>query len=357
MIAPALALALALAALAQGEPDEIRWFDASALTIEGRGWDTLETPWSRLPLRARELVREQVWLLSQASAGVAVRFVSDARELHARWTLASPVLSLPHMPATGASGLDLYVRDDEGRWRWLANGMPRSVVNEQQLVADLPPGGREFLLFLPLYNGVLSLELGSNAGATIAPAPAQALAPIVFYGTSITQGAAASRPGTCHVALLRRWLDRPVVNLGFSGQGRMELELAGLLGEIDAAAYVIDCLPNMSAELVVERTSPFVRALRETRPTAPILLVEDRTYQDSWLRQDRLEENLSRRAALRREFEALVADGVTGLHLVSGEELLGVDGEASVDGSHPTDLGFQRQAEVLRAALRPLLPR
>ena len=86
----ATALVLALAPLVQGEPARTHWVDASALTIEGRGWEEAVTPWSRLPLRAREVVRDEVWLLSQASAGIAVRFVSDARELHARWTLASP---------------------------------------------------------------------------------------------------------------------------------------------------------------------------------------------------------------------------------------------------------------------------
>ena len=105
--------------------------------------------------------------------------------------------------------------------------------------------------------------------------------PIVFYGTSITQGGCASRPGMVHTAILQRRLDHPVVNLGFSGNGKMEPEVVELMAEIDASCFVIDCLPNMDAKEVAERTEPLVRKLREAQPKTPILLVEDRSYSDA----------------------------------------------------------------------------
>src|SRR6185436_7835587 len=121
-------------------------------------------------------------------------------------------------------------------------------------------------------------------GATLALAPERVEGrskPIVFYGTSITQGGCASRPGMVHTAIVGRRLEMPVINLGFSGNGRMEQEVTDLLTEIDAAVYVIDCLPNMSAKDVEEKTEPLVRTLRKARPTTPILLVEDRSYANS----------------------------------------------------------------------------
>src|SRR6185503_14185573 len=102
--------------------------------------------------------------------------------------------------------------------------------------------------------------------------------PIVFYGTSITQGGCASRTGMVHTAIIGRRFERPVINLGFSGSGKMDPSVVELLAELDPAVYVIDCLPNLNATGVTERTAPLVRMLRKARPATPILLVEDRSY-------------------------------------------------------------------------------
>src|SRR5262249_19903218 len=258
---------LAAPAHAQGPAAPV-WHDVRTLTVEGQGWADTAAPFDRFPARAEKLVRPPVWGLSRHSAGLAVRFVSDATALHARWTLTSANLALPHMPATGVSGLDLYVRTPSG-WRWAANGRPKDRTNTAQLVSGLPAGTREFLLSLPPYNGVSSVEVGVPKGATVKPGPARPAEqrqPIVFYGTSITQGGCASRPGMVHTAILGRRLDRPVINLGFSGNGKMEPEMAALLAELDPAAYVLDCLPNMVAEEVEARVEPFVRARRKAHP-------------------------------------------------------------------------------------------
>ena len=158
-----------------------------------------------------------------------------------------------------------------------------------------------------------------------------------------------------HTAIIGRKLDRPVINLGFSGNGKMEAEMARLISELDPAVFIIDCLPNLTANLVTERTEPLVRIIRAARPETPILLVEDRTYSDAFLRTDRLERNQSNRKALRAAFQRLQAAGIAGLYYLAGDQLLGADGEDTVDGSHPTDLGFVRQAEAFAKALRPLL--
>ena len=304
-------------------------------------------------------MRAPVWSLSRDSAGMLVRFVSDATTISARWTLTSASLDMPHMPATGVSGLDLYART-EGGWRWVGATKPGAQENTATIVEGLAPGSRELLLYLPLYNGVRSLEIGVPGGATIEPGPArpkERSRPLVFYGTSIIQGGCASRPGAVHTALLGRGLERPVVNLGFSGNGEMDLALAELMGEIDACVYVVDCLPNLNAAEVEARVEPFVEKLREARPETPILLVEDRSFANAaWLESRRRHHEASR-AALRRGFEALQARGVRGLHYLEGNDLIGHDGEGTVDGSHPTDLGFFRQAEVFRPVLERILAR
>jgi len=347
--------------LAKGESDSpVLWYDIRLLNVEGQGWKETKAPFDRLPGKAEGVVRSPVWGLSRNSAGLCVRFVTDATTIHARWTNTSDRLAMPHMPATGVSGVDLYVKVD-GTWRWLAVGQPKmGVTHTQPLVTGIPAGKREFLLYLPLYNGVTSVEIGLPKETTLAKAPAYDAAhakPIVFYGTSITQGGCASRPGMVHTAIIGRKLQRPVLNLGFSGNGKMEPEMATLFAELDPAVYVLDCLPNMTPQEVTERVEPFVQTLRKSRPTTPILLVEDRSYSDSFLVTSKHDRNAGSRTALKAAFDRLTAAGVKGLFYLPGNNLLGdsLDNEGTVDSSHPTDLGFLRQAEAMEKALKPIL--
>jgi len=293
---------------------------------------------------------------------MAIRFVTAAPAIHVRWSVTKKELAMPHMPATGVSGVDLYIRDAKtAQWRWLAVGMPKAQTNTLALVAGgLPAGTHEFMLYLPLYNGVTSLEIGVSPSAEIASAPARAngrTKPIIFYGTSITQGGCASRPGMVHTAIVGRKLDCPVINLGFSGNGKMEMPVVDLMAEIDAAMYVIDCIPNMSAQEVSERTMPLVQKLREARPETPIVLVEDRRYANAAILPGVAARNDKNHAALRKCYDDLKAAKVTGLHYIEGDLLIGDDGEGTVDSSHPTDLGFFRQAEAMLPIMQPLLKR
>ena len=336
----------------------ILFYDVRPLGLEGQGWTDVAAPFDRLPAKAQGVVREAVWGLSRHSAGLCVRFDTDADALSARWTVTSANLAMPHMPATGVSRLDLYVKADGGTWRWLANGRPAGQTTTAALVGGLPQQRRQYMLYLPLYNGVSSVEIGIPKGATLykpKPRPAERAKPIVFYGTSITQGGCASRPGMCHTAILGRRLDRPVINLGFSGNGTMDAEVGSLLGEIDAVAFVIDCLPNMGAQAVAERTENLVRTIRKTRPTTPILLVEDRTQSNAFLLEAKARGSAASRAALRAAYDALVAAGDANLAYLPGDGLLADDGEGTVDGSHPTDLGFVQHADAFEPALRSLL--
>jgi lysophospholipase L1-like esterase len=334
------------------------WFDIRQLNVEGRGWNDTKCFYDRLPAKAEGVVRKPVWDLSRNSAGICVRFVTDATTIRARWALTDPWLYLPNMTAIGKSGLDLYVKMDNG-WRWLAVGAPEAQTNTVKLIENLIPGKREYLLYLPLYNGTKFVELGLPQGAIIEKAGAWGPGirkPIVFYGTSILQGLSASRPGMVHSAILGRRFNWPTINLGFSGECKMEPEMADLLAELDPSVYVLDCLPNMVADEIKERVEPCVRKLRAAHPDTPIVLVEDRTLQDSFLIAGRMEYyHLKDRAALKAAYEALKKSGVKNLYYIPGEHLLGDDGEGSVDGSHPTDLGSMRQADIFAKVLGPLL--
>ena len=340
--------------------DAIPWYDIRHLGVEGKGWTDTKSFYDRLPAKAEGVVRGPVWGLSLDSAGMCVRFVTDANEIQARWELRSKNLAMPHMPATGVSGLDLYVKDASGTWKWLAVGRPTKFpINLATLVKDIPEGTREYILYLPLYNGVKSVEIGIPEGYTLWKAPPypENRKPIVFYGTSITQGGCASRTGMVHTAIVGRRLNYPVINLGFSGNGRMEPEMADLFAELDPSVYVLDCLPNMNGEAVAERVEPFVRKIRQAHPDTHILFVEDRTYSDAFMVQSRRQRNTENRLELHKVYSRLKSEGVKHLYYLPGERLLEDDRDnlATVDGSHPTNLGFLRQADALCEVLKPIL--
>ena len=156
-------------------------------------------------------------------------------------------------------------------------------------------------------------------------------------------------------SIIGRRLERPIINLGFSGNGKMEIEMAQLLAELDPAVYILDCLPNVDASETKVRTAPLVRELRKAHPETPIILVEDRSYADSYWTPSRKDRNESSRRAYKLQYEKLLSEGVTGLTYVEGNQLLREDGEDTVDGSHPTDLGFMRYADILTPIIQKVL--
>jgi len=163
------------------------------------------------------------------------------------------------------------------------------------------------------------------------------------------------RPGMSITGIVGRRFDRPVINLGFSGNGRMEAEVAHLLGELDAEVYLIDCLPNINGTVTAERTEPLVHILRKARPETPIVLVEDRTYGNAHIFQSSRARHAASRAALAKAYENLQSEGVKNLHYLAGDLLLKDDDESTTDGSHPSDLGMAQYADAYETVLKKIL--
>lgn len=338
--------------------DGTRWYSVLDIGVEGQGWSDLKNPFDRLPAKAEGVVRDPVWSLARRSAGICVRFVTDSPTIAVRWSLRFEELAMNHMPATGVSGLDLYARDGDA-WRWVAVARPvKFPENEAALVGDAPAGAQQYLLYLPLYNGVDSVSIGVAGEAMIAKAPPRPelkQKPICIYGTSITQGGCASRPGMAYTAIVGRHLNWPVINLGFSGNGKAEPEIAALLAELDPALYLIDCLPNMQPDEITERYAALVQTVRAAHPDTPMVLVEHIIPENTWFLDSRREGLAQKTMAWQGALESLKEEGVGGLHVVAAADLFGNDGEATVDGVHPTDVGFMRMAEVLVPVLQRLL--
>jgi lysophospholipase L1-like esterase len=331
------------------------WHNVREWGVEGRAFDDTENYFDRLPARAKGVVREEVWNLARHTSGMATFFETDATDIAIRYTVLNSPLAMPHMPATGVSGVDLYAMTDRG-WRWVATHSPRSQTMEAKLVARLAPGKRAYHINLPLYNGVISMEVGVPKAAAFTPTPPRKDKPVLFYGTSITQGGCASRPGMCFTNILRRRLNRPVLNFGFSGNGRTEIEVGRFLAEIDAAVFVLDTLANTGPEILRERMEALVKLIREKRPSTPILLLDERTIETAPLVPTTATAHRKKSEALKQAYGNLVAAGVKGLHVRNADDVLGNDGEGTVDGSHPTDLGMMRYADAIEPDIRRLLP-
>ena len=336
--------------------DGLDWHDITTWGVEGRILPEQERlRWfDRLPSSAEAKVTPAVWTLSRDSAGMMVRFKTDAEAISVHYQLSKPGLGMPHMPATGVSGVDLYARDTDGKWKWVQVTKPATQEVKAEIIKGLAPGYREYAAYLPLYNGVEFLKIGVPKGCKFEGlAPREK--PIVFYGTSITHGACASRPGMVHTAIIGRHLDLPVVNLGFSGNGRMDAAVGEYLVQIDAAAYVIDCLPNMSPPDVTAKCIPLVQQIRAAKPATPIILVEDRRYTNDWITPAKHDFHTKNHAALKAAYDELIASGTRGLSYIHGDHLYGDDADGATDGSHANDLGFMRQAEIFEPVLRQAL--
>ena len=317
-----------------------------------------ESSYDRLPISYKEKVREPVWDLSKASAGITVRFHSNSTSINLKWTVLND-LDMPHMASTGIKGIDLYTKYNN-KWRYVTTAgalvglktyqnksIPADSINEYELIKNMSPDFREYKLFLPLYDGVTKLEVGIDSRASIEKASPNPVKPIVFYGTSITQGGCASRPGMAHTNIISRKLDVDCINYGFSGNGRMETPIVKLISEIDAHFYVIECMQNMDSEQVSERVRPLVDMIRTNHPFTPIVLVENMMYTMAFLDQTIKTRLIQENAALKNEYDKIIKSDIPNIFYIKDNKDFLLDNEGTVDGVHLTDLGFLRYADYL----------
>ncbi|GGB90119.1 SGNH/GDSL hydrolase family protein [Dyadobacter sediminis] len=352
---------------------KIKWWNPETATfpvIEGQAWPKeLKSPYDRLPARAEKQVREPVWDLAGMPSGLMLRFRANSSEISVRYVVSGQH-ALPHMPATGVSGVDLYALSNDGDWLWCA----AKYAFGDTITFDfknLNPNdnyhkkGREYRLFLPLYNKIKWLEIGTPEKAEFTPLAVRPDKPVVVYGTSIAQGACASRPGMAWTSILGRKLDRPLINLAFSGNGMLENKLINMISEIDAKMYVLDCLPNMTirpedpdSDLTIEdvykRILASVHTLREKRPSVPIVLAAHAGYTDGDINPQSRHFYMEVNETLEKAYAALKSEGIKELYMIPKEDFK-QDTETMVDGTHPNDLGMMRYAEGYEKHIRIIL--
>lgn len=336
--------------------DSLKFVDAASLPLVGKGFDDTENRYERLPARLKGVTRDPVWVLSTNSSGLAIRFRTSSRVIGAKWEVTRDVV-MNHFTPTGIKGLDLYCLVD-GEWKFVNSARPTGKFTEAVIIAHMTPEEREFMLYLPLYDGLSHLEIGiepgSEIGVPLVELPRREK-PVVFYGTSITQGGCATRAGMAYPNILSRMLGRETINLGFSGNGKLDLEVAEAMAEIDASCFVIDCLPNVTVQLMKDNYARFLDIIRGKNPEVPILLVENIRYTHMAFDQNTAAFVNDKNNLLKDIWQERKTQGDRNIFYMKGDNLIGDDLEATVDGVHLTDLGFLRMAEKMYPEIKRLI--
>lgn len=329
--------------------EDIQWFDARNAPFSIHGLAVLqEDGWKRMPQAIANAVNPGVASLNSHTAGGRIRFCTDSPYVAVRVHIPLP-FCMYHMPLTGLAGTDILLNGEPYVTFAPQNGLQEWFEGE----CANPFGLVDVQLNLPLYNGVRHYLVGVAKGSQILPAKPYTIAePIVFYGSSITQGGCASRPANAYQGFLCRWLDADYVNLGFSGNARGETVMADYIAGLPMGAFVMDYDHNAPhVEHLLATHKPFFEAIRCARPELPILLV---TRPDWALKP---QDAMQCRDVVYHTYEAALATGDTKVWFLDGNTLWGTSdrGACSMDGCHPNDLGFYRMAEAMLPYLKLML--
>lgn len=334
----------------KGYCQDIRYNDAALFTLSGKK-DSLGPIFHRVDTLAYPLMPKPVKRLFTNSAGLAICFQTDSPEIWVKWVVDSKTMG--NMSPVGHSGLDLYIKK-ENKWLYAGTGVPTGNVNEKCIVKNMSENLKECVLYLPIYNELKRLEIGVKGLSKIQAIPNPFKKKIVVYGTSITQGASASRPGLAYPARLSRSLGYQFINLGLSGNGKMHKEVADMLADIQADAYILDCMPNMSITEIKERTSYLVNLIRSKHPWAPIIMVEAPVSEKANFDLAVQTGSKNKASTYFGEYQKL-KKSVDFLYYIRCEYLTGENHEGTIDGVHPTDEGFSSMVDKLEKPLIKIL--
>lgn len=314
--------------------------------------------YTRIPAAVAESVSVDVAWINRHTAGGRVRFVTDSPYISIVAELFQ-ISKMPHMALSGAAGFDLtqYVN---GRQKHIATLIPAwDVESSFEAVEYFDTFElRDLTLNFPLYTGVKSLYIILHKDAKVLPpAPYQIEKPVVFYGSSITQGGCASKPSGSYEAILSDRMDCNYLNLGFSGSAKGEQLMADYISKLDMSAFVLDYDHNAATvEDLAATHEPFFKTIRAAQPQLPVLIVSRPGCMADADKESRRKDDLARLEVVKQTYINAVAAGDKNVRFLNGMTLMDVvEGNATVDKCHPTDIGFFAMARKMEPVLRELL--
>ena len=327
---------------------DLRFYNALSEPFKVYGVYYEDGKFRRMPESVAKKVSPGVHYLHANTAGGRVRFRTNSPYV-AISAKMEKITRMDHFPLCGSAGFDIYVDNVYVK----TFRPPYDMVDGYESLAELGAAEeREITINLPLYSDVCELYIGLASDAEIyAPTPYRVEKPVVFYGSSVTQGGCASRPGTCYQAFLSRWLDCDHINLGFSGNAKGEEEMADYIATLDMSAFVSDYDYNTpNAEHLAATHERLFEKVRRAHPDMPIIIVtRPKPYYSEG-------EDLDCFAVAKRTHENAIAKGDKNVRFIDGRTLMEIAGtEGTVDTVHPTDFGFYSMAKRILEELRELI--
>lgn len=348
------AIALLCAITATATAQELKWVNAVDLGIHGYTKKTDKSPYYRFDHTPYEWNNKTIISHAKKCTGLYVAFKTNSSQISATWE-NTPSRMGDNMTGIVQKGLDLYIKED-GKWKFAGVGRVSSVPEKSKrtksIVKNMVEGEKEFLLYLPIWCEMLSLEIGVDSNATIEGMPSPFRHKVIVHGSSITHGASASRSGLTYSALLTRNLGIDFVNFGFSGECKMQPQFLEFLKICEADAFLFDAFSNPNAKEIGERLTNFVEELVKAHPGKPLIFLQSpilETYNTAKY------ERLSSRIELSRKMMKELSKKHKDVYYLEVENVTGEDG--LIDGSHPTDLGFHRFVEAYQPKIAKILKR
>lgn len=330
------------------DKDDVKFYNINEAPFKVYGVEYLDNCFRRLPEDVAKSVSSGVHAHHTHGAGGRVRFKTDSPYIAIYVKLATAA-KMPHFAFTGSIGMDLYIKEN-GEERYVNTYVPKLDISDEfvSLLGGSYSGMNEYTINFPLYSGVKEMYIGLAETANVLEAePYKYEKPIVFYGSSITQGGCASRPGNCYTSMVARRLNANHINLGFSGNALGEDEIAEYISNLNMSVFVYDYDHNAPTIEHLEAThEKMFKTIREKNPDLPILFMSRPRY--IW--DDKI---TKRYEVVKKTYENAKANGDKNVYFLGGKELSSAcKNEGSVDGCHPNDWGFAVMADAVYDVLK-----
>ena len=325
------------------EQEGLKFYNALSEPFKIYGIYMEDGKFRRLPEKVAESVSNGVWILHANTAGGRVRFGTNSPYVAINVKMGE-IGKMPHFPLAGSAGFDVYRNDGNGE-EYVRTLMPPFNIENgyESLISFDDKVMRDVTINFPLYSEVKELYIGLDENAVIeAPTPYIDKKPMVYYGSSITQGGCASRPGNCYQGYICRTFNCDYINLGFSGSAKAEDNMIEYIKSLDMSIFVYDYDHNApSVEHLKNTHEKMFKAIREAHPDIPIILMSAPIWNPSgdWK---------ERRDIVEQTYKNALAAGDKNVYFVDGKALMSLcENNGTVDNCHPTDLGFYSMARVL----------
>ncbi len=331
--------------------DDLVFLDARTEPFEIHGLIYENGKFRRLPEKLGKTVSEAVSYLHTNTSGGRVRFKTNSPYVAIKME-TDALTRFSHMPLSGTTGFDLYVREN-GEWIYQKSFIPPiECTGKHEGHVDFNDSSmREITINFPAYNDICQLHIGVAENSKIeAPTPYKIKTPFVYYGSSITQGACASRPGNTYQSYIERRFDADYINLGFSGGAMGEELMVDYMAELDMSLFILDYDHNAPTSDHLEKTHETVfKAIRKKHPDIPIIMMTRPKYILTSDEERRLE-------IVKKTYENAIQSGDKNVYFIPGPKLMELcKNGGTVDDCHPNDLGFFSMAQVLGDVIEEIL--